>query len=236
MIRNCSLDEISDGRLYSANDMVKADCNDCEGCSACCQGMGGSIVLDPYDIYQLTKNLSCSFEQLLATSVTLNVVDGLILPNLKMDGEKESCVYLNGEGRCSIHGFRPGICRLFPLGRYWDENGDFHYILQTNECKKENRSKIKVKKWLDVEDLNSYHIFIKEWHSYINYAKSEIAAIQQKCVKTPDDKSLAQEAEKQIRSISMYTLNTFFATPYLTSEFYQQFQQRMEQTKKILSI
>ena len=27
MLRNCSLDEISDGRLYEANDMVKAYCN-----------------------------------------------------------------------------------------------------------------------------------------------------------------------------------------------------------------
>ena len=34
MLRNCSLDEISDGRLYEANDMVKADCRGCEGCSA----------------------------------------------------------------------------------------------------------------------------------------------------------------------------------------------------------
>ena len=27
MIRNCSLEEISDGKLYSENDMVKADTN-----------------------------------------------------------------------------------------------------------------------------------------------------------------------------------------------------------------
>ena len=40
MERNVSMDEISDGRLYGLNDMVKADCRDCEGCSACCRGMG----------------------------------------------------------------------------------------------------------------------------------------------------------------------------------------------------
>lgn len=44
MERNVSMDEISDGRLYGLNDMVKADCRDCEGCSACCRGMGLSLI------------------------------------------------------------------------------------------------------------------------------------------------------------------------------------------------
>lgn len=33
MKRNIDLNEISDGRLYSSGDMVKADCHDCAGCS-----------------------------------------------------------------------------------------------------------------------------------------------------------------------------------------------------------
>ncbi len=65
MIRNCSLEEISDGKLYSENDMVKADTNQCQGCnSVCCHGMGDSIVLDPYDICRLTRQLQMPFESL----------------------------------------------------------------------------------------------------------------------------------------------------------------------------
>ena len=30
MKRQVTMEEISDGRLYDANDMVKADCHDCE--------------------------------------------------------------------------------------------------------------------------------------------------------------------------------------------------------------
>ena len=30
MRREVTLEEISDGRLYEANDMVKADCQDCK--------------------------------------------------------------------------------------------------------------------------------------------------------------------------------------------------------------
>ena len=83
MKRNVSLDEISDGRLYGENDMVKADCHGCRGCSLCCRGMGNSVILDPYDVYRLQaglgKTLSCLLEE---GAVELNVVDGIILPNL----------------------------------------------------------------------------------------------------------------------------------------------------------
>ena len=131
MKRNVSLEEISDGKLYTSNDMVKADCGDCAGCSACCHGMGESIVLDPLDIYRLTTNLEMTFEQLMSQYVELNVVDGVILPNLKMAGPQEACGFLDKNGRCSIHAHRPGICRLFPLGRYY-EDGGFKYFLQTH--------------------------------------------------------------------------------------------------------
>ena len=67
--------------------------------------------------------------------------------------------FLTEEGRCGIHPFRPGICRLFPLGRYYEENG-FRYFLQVHECQKENRAKVKVKKWLDTPDLKKYETYI----------------------------------------------------------------------------
>ena len=95
MKRNVSLAEISDGRLYKASDMVKADCGGCNGCSRCCHGMGNSIILDPYDVYRMTTGMGKSMQELLAASVELNVVDGVILPNLKMQGTKEACAYLD---------------------------------------------------------------------------------------------------------------------------------------------
>ena len=56
MRREQTLEEISDGKLYDSNDMVKADCHDCEGCCDCCQGMGDSVLLDPYDVYRLRQD------------------------------------------------------------------------------------------------------------------------------------------------------------------------------------
>ena len=113
MKRQVDIREISDGKLYGAGDMVKADTGGCAGCSACCRGMGNSVILDPYDIWRLEGALGLTFEQLLEDKLELQVVDGIILPNLKMTGPEEACAFLTGEGRCGIHSARPGVCRLF---------------------------------------------------------------------------------------------------------------------------
>lgn len=47
------MEDISDGRTYELNDMVKADTGGCQGCYKCCTGMGSSIMLDPYDVWML---------------------------------------------------------------------------------------------------------------------------------------------------------------------------------------
>ena len=135
MERRIDLAEISDGKRYGSEDMVKAGCADCQGCSACCRGMGDSILLDPYDVCRLSEGLKTGFEELMKGAVGLTMADGLILPHLKMAGESESCSFLDENGRCSIHSFRPGFCRLFPLGRIY-ENGSFWYFLQIHECRK----------------------------------------------------------------------------------------------------
>ena len=98
MKRNVDLNDISDGKLYTANDMVKTDCHDCIGCSDCCRGMGSSILLDPMDIWRLTSNLKTDFNSLLEKYVELGMGDGLILPNLKLAAEGEACSFLNAEG------------------------------------------------------------------------------------------------------------------------------------------
>lgn len=214
MIRNVSFDEISDGKLYGINDLVKADCNDCTGCSACCQGMGSSIILDPLDIFNLTKGLNLTVEQLMVDKIELNVVDGTILPNLKMAGESERCSFLNEEGRCSIHTFRPGICRLFPLGRLYEEHG-FKYFLQVHECKKENKTKIKVKKWIDTPDLKKNEQFVIDWHYFLKDLQTKIKE---------------SKDEGWIKEINLYVLNQFYLKPYDSNQdFYVQFQERLSE-------
>ncbi len=218
MKRNIDINEISDGKLYGPNDLVKADCGDCKGCSACCHGMGESIVLDPYDIYRLTTGLNISFEELLADKIELNVFDGMILPNLKMSGEKEACAFLTNEGRCSIHSIRPGICRLFPLGRYY-EDGSFQYFLQIHECKNQNRTKVKVKKWIDIPDLKENTKYILAWHDFVD-------DVQMQLMRAAD--------EEVFKKVNMFLLQQFFIERYHEENFYKQFGERLMKAKAVV--
>ena len=213
MKRYVNFEEISDGKLYTANDMVKAGCGDCSGCSACCESMADTIILDPLDIFRLTSHLSCTFEALLADSLELGVVDGIILPHMKMSGDPNRCSFLNSQGRCSIHEFRPGFCRLFPLGRYY-ENRSFRYFLQTQECKKTNRTKVKGRKWIDTPDFEQYETFVNDWHYFLK-------DLQDKLSENPGDQSAA-------RQVSLMVLQTFYMRPYNPDlDFYGQFYERL---------
>ena len=223
MKRNVDLREISDGRLYTAEDMVRADCHDCQECSACCSGMGDSVVLDPMDIWRLHRGTGMDFAELVEKGyVELGIADGMILPHLAMSDEKETCGFLDGDGRCSVHDARPGICRLFPLGRYYEEGGGFRYFLQIHECRKKKRSKIRVKKWLGIPDIKKYERYIIDWHDFLI-----------RC-----EEGLKELDEQNARILRIYVLRIFFQNSFEgeEEEFYKEFWKRMDETKEKLQL
>ena len=196
MQRDVDIKDISDGRFYGLNDMVKVGCNDCRGCSACCHDME-ALILDPLDVCRLKNGLGKSFDDMIDEELELTRVDGLVLPKMRMGrtlnqsaqaAGDTACVFLNSEGRCSIHAFRPGICRIFPLGRFY-ENEDFRYFLQVYECEKKNRYKVRLKQWIDEKDPKAWHSFINTWHYFTKRLGERI----------PD---LTEESGRQVTDIS----------------------------------
>lgn len=207
---NETTDEIMDAKSYTLNDMVKVGCNDCSGCSSCCQGMGESIVLDPYDIWQLENHLNMTFIELMQEKIELHVEEGLILPNLKMQKHSDCCGFLNEDGRCSIHGFRPGLCRLFPLGRKYESNG-LKYFLLEDACIHSGHTKVKVKKWLEVPEIKKYEEFLVTWHDLRKRLQAEIAG----------------GSDERIKEINMRFLSIFYEKPYVYEDFYIQFEENI---------
>ncbi len=222
------LEQISDGKIYDEEDMVKADCMDCSGCSKCCRGMGNTITLDPYDVWRLTRGTGLPLEALLADQVELNVVDGVILPNLRMTGEKEQCAFLDSNGRCGVHAYRPGICRLYPLGRYY-EGDTLRYFLQTGECT-HPKTKIRVRKWIDTPDYKNNKEFILCWHDLVKQIEGLIG----------------ENGDDEFRKdLNIQFLKTFYLTPYQTKAdseetvstdiiFYRQFYERKKRFQAAL--
>jgi Fe-S-cluster containining protein len=229
MYRDQSIEEIYDGKFYGLNDLAKIGCDGCRGCSACCRGMGNSIVLDPLDVHRLAAGLLCTPAALLQeheetqpesgtriispVRMELGVVDGLILPSLKLDGADESCTFLNGEGRCSVHSIRPGVCRLFPLGRFYDGNGDYTYIVQAGECPYPVKTKVKIKKWIDTPDYERYHRFVLMWHAFQKEMQIRMAELEAEAAK----------------ALCIQILQVFYLTPYSAKGFFEEFERRLNE-------
>ncbi len=221
MERYCELNEITDGKLYGLDDWVKAGSNGCNGCSKCCEVVGESIILDPFDIYELTTHLHVTMQELLAEKVELHVVEGLILPNIRTDNSKGSCGFLDEKGRCTIHEFRPGFCRMFPLGRYY-ENGSFQYIMQVHECPYEEKTSVQVREWIGIPDMEKQEQYIKDWHYFILGLQHRIMAGLEEAV---------------VKRINMYLLQVFFLLPYDAEvDFYTQFYQRFAKAKEEIRV
>ncbi|MCM1045826.1 MAG: YkgJ family cysteine cluster protein [Candidatus Gastranaerophilales bacterium] len=213
------MEEISDGRLYGIHDMVKADCHDCVGCSQCCHDMVDTIILFPLDACRLSLTTRKPFAELVEREVALGVVDGVVLPHLKMTQERNCCPFLNEKGRCSIHAYRPDLCRLFPLGRYY-EDGDFKYFLQSGQCGRP-RTKVKVEKWIDTPDYGRNKEYLLRWHVLLNRV----------------EEILYDSGDENLnKNLNLALLNLFYMTPYdRQADFYEQFAQRAERIEKVLA-
>jgi hypothetical protein len=136
-----------------------------------------------------------------------------------MQGKEERCPFLNPEGRCAVHPFRPGMCRIFPLGRYY-ENRSFQYFLQVHECRNQKKTKIKVKKWIDAENLSKQEPYIADWHYFLKDV--------QEIIQSRDNENLTND-------LRMYVFQLFFVKAYRAEQdFYEQFYQRLEEAGKVV--
>ncbi len=214
MEHKVTLEEISDGKLYTKNDLVKLGCDGCGGTASCCRFAEDTITLDPYDMYQLNTGEGLSFELLYGRElIALSPVNGLLLPHLNFSKETGTCPFLENDGLCRIHGNRPGLCRLFPLARYFEED-KLYYILQIHECPNPVTPKVKIKNWLGLPDLEQYETFLKSWHNLVDETQKKIAAATD---------------TQTIHTVTTVFLKLFYLTPYGKEEsFYTQFNQRLK--------
>ena len=95
-------------------------------------------------------------------------------------------------------------------------------LLQTHECKKTSRSKIKVKKWIDTPDLRQYEKFVADWHYFL-------LDVQEVLYNATD--------AQLIKNLNLYVVNRFYMKPYEEGrDFYEQFEERLTEGKQLLSL
>ena len=206
-------------KFYDVQDMARIGCNDCKGCYSCCQGMGDSVVLTPYDLHMLSVKLGKNVDALFGEWVQLTIVDGLLQPSMAMNGVGERCHGLDAQGRCSIHSFRPSICRLFPLGRQYNENGVQYFVLE-DACPATGKTKVKISKWVERPEFKEHEKFLVQWHAFKKLCLEKLEEIQD---------------ENYHKQLFMLVLQLFFRKPYTEGRFYEEFLERLEQANEILA-
>ena len=214
------LDEISDGKLYDIEDMVKADTCGCDGCSDCCKDVGDLVVLTPFDIYEMKSFLGVEFDELLGDKIELRENNKISLPYLKMQDKNKNCSFLNEECRCIIHSKRPNICRLFPLGRVYKDN-EFKYFLQVGNCPKEDLKDVKVREWIGIENYGENKRFILEWYNFIKALTFRLKFVR-------DD--------KEIDEINKILLDSCYRINLKEDNFYSVFLKSLPEIKNRLGI
>ncbi|MGL4363054.1 MAG: YkgJ family cysteine cluster protein [Cellulosilyticaceae bacterium] len=216
-----TLEGISDGKLYDYDDIVNADTRGCNGCYTCCHQIGDLVELTPFDVYEMTTYLNETFDMLCDKKIALQKNNKLMLPYLKMVGERQQCSFLNEKGRCSIHGQRPNICRLFPLGRVY-ENDNFKYFLQVGTCVMNDLSPIKVSDWIGIKDYDENKKFIIEWYKLLK-------ALQFRLKFVYDEEERCQ--------LNDYLIKTFYNLDVKENEtFYEAFIRILPEAKKQLGV
>lgn len=214
-------------RVYTKKDMVRIGCQDCKGCSDCCRGMGDSIILNPYDVYRLSSYLGKKAEELLSAGlIAPHMEEGILVFSIVMD-ERDACPFLNDEGRCGVHAERPGICRLFPLGRqYSKENESYRvsYFVLQDACP-QAKTKEKISKWIGIFDMDAYEEYLGVFHSF------------QKWLGAYTKKQMAEQKEREALSFLQQVITVLYLCPYdAEKNFWQQSIDRMQTLKKSVHI
>ncbi len=110
----------------------------------CCRGI--NIMLTPYDILVMSKELELTSEEFLAIYTEPEMLEKTELPVVKLkllDNDRKSCPFVHDEKGCVIYEHRPTTCRYYPLGvgalSYSsnpenEKNDEFFFTIKEKHC------------------------------------------------------------------------------------------------------
>lgn len=153
----------SDAKVLSEPDLLQLSCG-IFGCTSNCCTKSAPIILNPYEIALICRESKLSYEDLLDI-VETDRAKGFPLVMLPRD---PACHFWTGRG-CRIYQARPLACRLFPLGRVYD-NGQSHIVLpQLNVCSGLASSPAKtVADYLREQDTSASIRMADRWIEFVN--------------------------------------------------------------------
>ncbi len=118
----------ADARALAETDLLQLACG-AAGCGATCCKAAAPIVLNPYELARIRAVSGMSYEDLLDVFDT-DRAKGFPLVMLPRD---PACHFWTEKG-CRIYDARPLACRLFPLGRVFENHQSRLVLPEVNRC------------------------------------------------------------------------------------------------------
>lgn len=125
----------------------------CRGCGKCCIETT-DIILSPIDIYNLSKQLKISSEEVITQYGDVIQGGSTKMPIVLLKRDKNNKCLLLKDNKCMVHQGKPGSCYLYPLGRVIMKNPDdgtssqIKYFMQKDLCRKYKVKTIKIRDYI----------------------------------------------------------------------------------------
>jgi len=153
----------TDARVLSDAESLQLSCG-IYGCTSNCCTKSAPIILNPYEIALICRESRQSYEDLLDIFET-GRTKGFPIVMLPRD---PACYFWTGKG-CRIYPARPLACRLFPLGRVFDNGLSYIVLPELNICSGLASSPQKnVKDYLREQDTSTAMRMADRWIEFVN--------------------------------------------------------------------
>lgn len=149
--------------VLTESDLLHLSCG-IYGCTSNCCTKSAPVILNPYEIALMCRDSKMSYEDLLDI-VETDRARGFPLVMLPRD---PACHFWTGRG-CRIYQARPLACRLFPLGRVFDNGRSYIVQPQLNVCSGLATSPTKtVADYLREQDTSISIQMADRWIEFVN--------------------------------------------------------------------
>ena len=157
--------------FFSEEARAQAYGYNCNRCLVCCHDK--HIQVNPYEVAQLARGLG-----LPTTEVQRRFTQGELGVALAQV-EEGACVFLGPEG-CTVHPFRPLVCRLYPLGRTIvpGEKEEFIHLDPHPESRGVYHTKGTIAEFLEAQDTARYIQAADEYFLWLCEATECLAALE----------------------------------------------------------
>lgn len=153
----------ADARILQPGDAFSVSC-DANGCSANCCTKSAPIILNPYELALICRESGMSYEDL------LDIVDtdrAKAFP-LVMLPRDPACHFWTGKG-CSIYQGRPLACRLYPLGRVFEQGASYIVHPELNICSGLSSTPARaVDDYLKSQDVDQQIEMADKWIAFVS--------------------------------------------------------------------